>query len=245
MRHALTLSLLAALLGGCASHSPQDYNGTWINQTAIDAAAKGVSLRQALQDNGPNLEWNLNVAAAQANFSNGFELVEGRLEMNEDGPWNVVYDGGPNDVLSLDGKALEQAASANGPAQSFRRAQQAAPADARPGTTFEQALYDAYLGGGWKIVEGPGQGALVHFRANGSLDGMPGLDRYALCMAGDCASMSGEYDSLWLERNQQGAPWIFKRDGDQLEILQAVNQAQPDEMPELRPGARRWLLERD
>ena len=55
--------------------------------------------------------------------------------------------------------------------------------------------------------------------------------------------MTGKWDSLWLERNQQGNPWIFKRNGKQLEIFQAVNEAQPDEMPELRPGARRWLLE--
>ncbi|MNF87939.1 hypothetical protein D3C84_704180 [compost metagenome] len=57
--------------------------------------------------------------------------------------------------------------------------------------------------------------------------------------------MSGNNDSLWLERNQKGAPWIFKRNGDQLEILRALNSAQPDEKPLLQPGARQWLLERD
>lgn len=245
MRHALTLSLLAALLGGCASHTPQDYNGIWINQAAIDAAAKGTSLRKALQDNGPNLEWNLNVAAAQASVSNGFELGEGRLDMNEDGPWNVAFDETHNESLSLKGKTLVQSASASGHEQKFQRAETPAPAEAPVGSTFEQALYGAYLGGDWKIVEGPGQGGTVRFASNGTVQGLPSLDRYALCMAGDCASMSGEYDSLWLERNRQGGPFIFKRDGDQLEILQALNKAQPDEMPELRPGVRRWLLERD
>lgn len=245
MRHALTLSLLAALLGGCASHTPQDYNGTWINQAAIDAATKGTSLRKAIQDNGPNLEWNLNVAAAQASVSNGFELGKGRLEMKEDGPWNVTFDGDANESLTLDGKTLVQAAGKNGHEQQFQRAKELAPAEAPIGTTFEQALYSAYLGGDWKIVEGPGQGGTMHFKANGGLDGMPGLDRYALCLAGDCASMSGEFDSLWLESNQRGAPFIFKRDGNQLEILQALNKAQPDEMPELHPGVRRWLLQRD
>ncbi|MDD0976279.1 hypothetical protein [Pseudomonas fontis] len=245
MRHALTLSLLAALLGGCASHSPQDYNGIWINQAAIDAAAKGVNLRQALQAKGPALEWKVNVAAAQASYSNGFERAEGRLTMNEKGPWSVTFDGGQNESLSLDGKELVQAASQSGPEQHFQRPKESAPAEAPLGSSFEQALYSAYLGGDWKIEEGPGQGATVHFRANGSVDGLPELDRYALCLAGDCATMTGEYDSLWLERNQQGNPWIFKRDGDTLEIFQAVNQAQPGDMPDLRPGARRWLLERD
>ena len=63
MRHALALSLVAALLGGCASHTPEDYNSVWINQTAIDAAAKGTGLRYALERNGPNFEWKVNIAA--------------------------------------------------------------------------------------------------------------------------------------------------------------------------------------
>lgn len=43
MRNALALSLLALLLGGCASNpADRDISGTWINQVAIDAAAKGV-----------------------------------------------------------------------------------------------------------------------------------------------------------------------------------------------------------
>ncbi|WP_166362349.1 hypothetical protein [Pseudomonas akapageensis] len=243
MRYALALSLLAALMSGCASHKPEDYNGIWINQQAIDAAAKGVSLRQALQSYGPNLEWKVNVAAAQASFSNGFELGEGRLKTG-DGQWQVEFGGDQTETLTLNGNKLVQTASPWSPEQRFQKPSAAAPIAARTGTTFEQALYSAYLGGEWKIIEGPGQGATVHFRDNGSLDGLPNLDRYALCLAGDCASMSGENDSLWLERNQQGNPWIFKRDGDQLEILQAINRSQPGDIPQLHPGARQWLLER-
>ena len=244
MRYALALSLLATLLSGCASHSPEDLNGTWINQNAIDAAAKGSNLRQALLANGPNLEWKVNVAAGQATYSNGFEAGDGKLKALKDGQWEVDFYGNYVETLSLDGDELVQAASEANGQQSFQRAETPAPIDAPAGTTFETALYSAYLSGNWKIVEGPGQGALVHFRANGSLDGLPGLDCYALCLAGDCAAMSGEFDSLWLERNQQGNPWIFKRDGKQLEIFQAVNKAQADEMPDLHPGTRRWLLER-
>ncbi|MFK0085856.1 hypothetical protein ACIQUS_01020 [Pseudomonas sp. NPDC090755] len=245
MRHALALSLLAALLSGCASHSPEDLNGTWINQNAIDAAVKGDNLRQALLSNGPNLEWKVNIAASQATFSNGFEAGDGTLKAVKDDQWEVDFYGNYVEKLSLDGDELIQAASDSNPQPStFERAEKPAPADAPVGTTFETALYSAYLGGDWKVVEGPGTGAVVHFRANGLLDGMPGLDRYALCLAGDCAAMSGEFDSLWLERNKQGNPWIFKRDGKKLEIFQAVNQAKGDEMPDLHPGTRRWLLER-
>lgn len=244
MRHALALTLAAALLSGCASHKPEDYNGIWINQKAIDTAAKGVSLRQALQDNGPNFEWKLNAAAGQASFDNGFEIGEGQLKAGEKQTL-VEFDGGRTETLSLDGDELVQNASQSTPQQVFEKARTPAPMGARTGTTFEQALYSAYLGGEWKIVEGPGQGATVHFRDNGSVDGLPNLDRYALCLAGDCADMSNGQDSLWLERNKRGAPFIFKRDGDELEILQAVNSAQPDEKPTLTPGARQWLLARD
>lgn len=42
MRKALAFSLLALFLGGCASDpADRDISGTWINQAAIDAAAKG------------------------------------------------------------------------------------------------------------------------------------------------------------------------------------------------------------
>ncbi|MBM3104849.1 hypothetical protein IIE18_06855 [Pseudomonas sp. V1] len=241
MRHALALTLAAALLGGCASHKPEDYNGIWINQKAIDTAAKGVSLRQALQDNGPNFEWKLNIAAAQASFDNGFEIAKGQLKAGEK-QYQAEFPGDQVETLVLDGNELVQKST---PPQRFEKARTPAPMGARTGTTFEQALYSAYMGGEWKIIEGPGQGAQVRFRDNGSVEGLPNLDRYALCLAGDCADMSGAYDSLWLERNQKGAPWIFKRNGDQLEILQALNSAQPDEKPQLTPGARRWLLERD
>jgi hypothetical protein len=108
-----------------------------------------------------------------------------------------------------------------------------------------KALYKAFLGGDWKIVEGQGQGATVRFSDTGNVTGLPGVDRFAVCLAGDCATMGGGNDSMWLERNQRGAPWIFKRDGDTLEIFQAVNRAQPDEMPELAAGARQWVLEKD
>ena len=72
-----------------------------------------------------------------------------------------------------------------------------------------------------------------------------GAERYALCLAGDCAAMTGEHDSLWLQLGQQGAPWLFQRDGDELRIFQAINRATVDEVPDLHPGRLAWLLERD
>ena len=44
---------------------------------------------------------------------------------------------------------------------------------------------------------------------------------------------------------QQGAPWLFERDGDELRIFQAINRATVDEVPDLHPGRLAWLLERD
>jgi len=71
MRKALAVSLLAVLLGGCASDpAKNDVGGIWINQVAIDAASKGGPLREALQAYGPNLEWELNTKAGQARYTN-------------------------------------------------------------------------------------------------------------------------------------------------------------------------------
>ncbi|MFJ3483918.1 hypothetical protein ACIPL1_11140 [Pseudomonas sp. NPDC090202] len=244
MRVAFALSLLAALLSGCASHSNQSPDGTWINQAAIDAAAEGGNLRQALLAYGPNLEWNINTKAHQAVASNGFELSEGTIASNVDGKLRVDFYGNTSDELVIKGKDLVQSASDSSPEQHFRAPKEAAPVGAQPGTSFERALYSAYIGGKWTIVSGEGQGSVVEFQPDGSVSGLPGNDRYALCLAGDCAAMSGEYDSMWLEKNERGNPWIFVRQGKQLEIFQAVNQAQATEMPDLRPGERHWVLER-
>ncbi|MCO7522017.1 MULTISPECIES: hypothetical protein [unclassified Pseudomonas] len=241
MRHALPLALAALLLGGCASHKPEDFNGTWINQTAIDAAAKGISLRQALSEHGPVFEWKIDVSNQQASFSNGFEAADGRLSADEKN-WQVNFEGGQTEQLKLDGDEL-QASDPSGHQQTFARSK--AAGNAPLGGSFERALYQAYLGGDWKIVEGPGKGAVVRFSDTGTVTGLPGPDRFALCLAGDCADMGNGNDSLWLERNQRGAPWIFKRDGDTLEIYQAMNLAQPDEKPQLAAGARQWVLEKD
>lgn len=241
MRHALPLTLAALLLGGCASHKPEDFNGTWINQAAIDAASEGTSLRQALDAKGPVFEWKIDVKNQQASFSNGFEAADGRLSANGK-DWQVNFEGDLTEQLKLDGDELVTI-DPSGHQQTFVRSK--APEGAALGGSFEKALYQQYLGGDWKIVEGQGKGGLVRFSDTGNVTGLPGPDRFALCLAGDCATMGDGNDSLWLERNQRGAPWIFKRDGDTLEIFQAVNRAQPDEMPQLTAGARQWVLEKD
>jgi len=79
MRKALAVSLLAVLLGGCASDpAKNDVGGIWINQVAIDAASKGGPLREALQAYGPNLEWELNTKAGQARYTNGSKPSKAR-----------------------------------------------------------------------------------------------------------------------------------------------------------------------
>ena len=245
MRKALALSLLAIFLGGCASDpADRDISGTWINQVAIDAAAKGGPLREALQAYGPNLEWDVNTKAGQARYTNGFENVEGRLQGEQSGAWKVDFYGSSGSELKRDGGRMKQAATENEPDQVFDRAQIPVPEGAPIGASFERALYSAYLGGSWKIASGDGEGNSVQFQADGQVSGLPGADRYALCLAGDCASMNSDHDSMWLQLNGQGNNWIFARKGKALEIFQAVNTALTDEMPQFTPGERKWLLEK-
>jgi len=245
MRKALAISLLAIFLGGCASDpADRDISGTWINQVAIDAAAKGGPLREALQAYGPNLEWDVNTKAGQARYTNGFENVEGRLQGEQSGAWKVDFYGSSGSELKRDGGRMKQAATENEPDQLFDRAQIPVPEGAPIGASFERALYSAYLGGSWKIASGDGEGNTVQFQADGQVSGLPGADRYALCLAGDCASMNSDHDSMWLQLNGQGNNWIFARKGKALEIFQAVNTALADEMPQFTPGERKWLLEK-
>ncbi|MGW8463777.1 hypothetical protein [Pseudomonas sp. CLCA07] len=245
MRHALALSLVALLLGGCASNpADRDISGTWINQVAIDAAAKGGPLREALQAYGPNLEWDINTKASQARYTNGFENVDGKLLGEQSGAWKIDFYGSSGSELKRDGKQMSQSATENESEQVFDRAQVQVPEGAPIGASFERALYSAYMGGSWKIVSGQGEGNTVQFQADGQIAGLPGADRYALCLAGDCASMSGGNDNMWLQLNGQGNTWIFARKGKELEILQAVNTAQADEQPQYTAGERKWVLEK-
>ncbi|HLD65999.1 MAG TPA: hypothetical protein VJA19_08140 [Pseudomonas sp.] len=244
MRH-LSLLLLASLLGGCAGQASRDPSGIWINQAVIAAAAQGGSLQEALLAHGPTLEWRIDAPHQQAQASNGFELSEGQLSPTTEGQWRVDFDGDYQETLGLAQDQLIQHASATGPEQRFERPTQAARVNAPFGSHFELALYTAYMGGTWTIRQGPGEGGLVRFHPDGRLEGLPGAERYALCLAGDCAAMSGEQDSLWLQLGEQGSPWIFVRDQDRLEIFEAHNRAQIDEMPDYGPGPRHWLLERD
>lgn len=244
MRHLLCLLVCAAVLSGCAS-KPKDPSGIWINQAAIDAAVKGGHLREALLAYGPNLEWSLNSARQQAVFSNGFELADGALSAQPNGEWQVSFYGDNHETLKQQGDLLLQQASPTWPEQRFVRPKTPVTSGAPTGSSFEYSLYDAYLGGTWKVRSGPGEGGLVLFHADGKLEGLPGAERYALCLAGDCAAMSGDYDSLWLQLGKEGNEWVFVRNGDQLQIFAALNRAQPDEMPDLHPGELRWLLERD
>jgi hypothetical protein len=241
MRHFLIALLVGALLSGCAS-KPASPDGTWINQAAITAAVERGNLREALLAYGPNLEWQLDSQRQLASYTNGFERGEGQLAQTADGQWRVLFYGDFNEHLSLSGDELVQAQSDTWPEQRFTRAPGDATALAVPGSSFEHALYSAFLGGTWTIEEGLGQGGLVLFQADGSVQGLPGAERYALCLAGDCAAMSGEFDSLWLQLGEQGQSWIFERDGEQLRIFTAINRSQVDEMPSYAKGTQHWLL---
>lgn len=239
----IALLLCSSVLAGCASKSNDDPSGTWINQAAIDAARESGHLREALAAYGPNLEWQIDAAKQEATYSNGFEVAEGRLQRIDPQHWQVTFYGDYRERLSLSHEQLTQDASDYWPEQQFTRVP-AAEAQTTPGSNFERALYRAYLGGDWLIEKGPGRGGLVRFAADGTVEGLPGAERYALCLAGDCAAMSGDNDSIWLQLGEQGSPWIFVHEGNQLRIFDAQNRAQFDEMPEYQPGPQRWLLKR-
>src|SRR5690606_18521814 len=162
---AIALSC-AALLGGCASPPQEpDPSGTWINQAAIEAAGSGGKLREALAAHGPNLEWRIDALRRRATFSNGFELGEGQLIGERGANWQVLFYGDYRETLSLEEDELVQQASDAWPEQRFVRPRTPPPGDAPTGSSFEQALYASYLGGTWKIRQGPGSGGLVHFHA--------------------------------------------------------------------------------
>lgn len=244
MHKLLALSLSPILLAGCSHTSqPADISGLWINQAAIDTAAQGRPLLKVLDANGLNLEWNIDARGGKALFSNAFEAGEGQLRSKAPGVWVVDYDGHGTDELHWDGNQLIQQAKAFFAGQVFRRPAQPAPEGARWGTTFRQALNSAYMGGKWKIIEGQGVGNSVVFHADGSLSGLAQNDRYELCLGGDCATQGAGNDTLSLGKGDVADAWIFVRHGKRMEILNAINHAQPDEIPQLAPGPRQWLLE--
>lgn len=243
MHKLLLLSL--ALLGGCAQTTqPADISGLWINQAAIDTAAQGRPLLRSLSANGMNLEWNIDTQTGKAQLNNGFEVGDGQLLQTAPGIWTVDYNGHGTDELRLNGKQLIQQASKTYPSQVFERPTQPAVVGGQWAATFRQALYSAYMGGQWKIIEGQGAGNLVAFRADGSVSGLGDNSRYDLCLAGDCNSQGAGNDIIYLGSSDAGDSWIFVRSGKQLEILEAINLSKADEIPLLTPGPRQWLLEK-
>jgi len=238
----LPLLLYSALLGGCAS-GPDDIAGTWVNRPAIDAAAENGKLREAILAYGPNLEWRFAPQRHTAWSSNGVDVGEGHLASEGDAQWRVTFHHDFQERFALDGDELVQQPSASAPEQRFVAA--GSDADVLPGQTFERALYAALLGGDWEIREGTGREGLVRFHPDGRVEGLPEVEHYALCLAGDCAERSAEHEILWLQNSQQGREWLFQLDDDQLSIYQADNQALHTDIPQYQPGPRVWLLERD
>jgi hypothetical protein len=238
MHHFLPVLLASLMLAGCAS-APKNPSGTWINQNAIDAAVQNGTLREALLAYGPNLEWQVDAQRQRASFSNGFQQNEGRLTLDQNGHYQVAFNADHQEQLQLSGGKLIQAASDTWPEQQFTPV---TPSASTVGGSFIQALYAAYLGGTWEITEGIGRGGLVQFAPDGSVKGLPGAERYALCLAGDCAAMNGDSDGIWLQLGNQGDSWLFEREGKEIRVYEALNQAPADQIASYRKGLQRWKL---
>ena len=136
-------------LGGCASHKPEDYNGTGL--TRRHRCRRRQQPAPGPEQKGPVLEWKIDTANQQASYSNGFEAVDGYLSAKED-QWQASFTGGQTEQLDLSGDKL-RVTSQNGNKQTFVKVPTAS-ANTPLGGSFEKALYTAYLGGEWKIVEG-------------------------------------------------------------------------------------------
>jgi len=234
-----------ALLGGCTQVSqPADISGIWINQAAIGTAAQGRPLLKSLQANGNNLEWHVDTRTGQAHASSAFEVDEGQLLPKAPNAWTVDHNGYSRDELHLNDQQLLQLPRKDLPGQVFQRPHPPALAGAQWGSTFRQELNSAYMGGLWKILKGQGAGGTVVFNADGNLSGLGKNDRYELCLGGDCATQGAGNDTLYLGKGDVGDSWIFVRYGNTLGIFQAINHSRPDEIPQLSPGPRQWLLEK-
>lgn len=138
-------------------------------------------MREALLANGPNLEWQIDAKQAKANYTNGFEWVEGKLMPENKGVWQVNIYGSAATDLSLNGDELVQAAGESDPQQSFVRSPINLTSDAPLGTNFEHALKTAYLGvsGVWSAVKGKA--------IKGTFLPMAGLPAYLKPMLTPCA----------------------------------------------------------
>ena len=235
MRTLLILGLL--LLSGCI---PADISGVWINQPIIDVAAQG----KPLNIHGTHLEWHIDTRAGKAQVRNGFEMSEGQLLLKSPNAWIVDYGGGHTDELQFDGKYLTQATNQYAPQEVFSRPTETVETGDNWVNTFVKALNTAYMAGEWNIIDGPGKGTTAMFTAQGRVSGLGQADRYTLCLDGDCRSQGAGNETLLLGHAGTDDTWIFVRKGKQLEIFQAVNTAQADEVPSFTPGPRQWLLEK-
>ncbi|MFS2068941.1 hypothetical protein ACEN9D_09295 [Pseudomonas sp. CT11-2] len=243
MRRALiAFSLLAIFLGGCANAPTEnDISGIWINQGAIDAAAKGQPLLETLRGHS-NLEWDIDSRRDKATSNSGAEVGGGRLLKRKPGVWTVDYNGYGSDELRFNGKQLIQLAKSYEPEQVFARPKESAVKDPRWAGTFRQALNSAYMGGSWKVVDGTGN--TVRFYSDGRVEGLPGADHYELCLAGDCSSdMPTGYDNLLLRNQDTGRGFFFTRNGKWLEIF-GITDINPELKGSGKPSTRQWLLEK-
>jgi hypothetical protein len=231
MKARLAGGLGAALFLCCAPLAPAAEPvpaGTWINQTALDAVRAAQGVRAAAGTFAPATDLTFAATGNRVTFGNQMEQWEGTWHRTAPRRLEIagLYNGGsrPPAVaqFSADGRTFKlrpPGGAAGKGARTYSRA-----------VDFPSALNAALIAGRYRPPASCACGPAVTFRADGTVRGIAGYTHYAVCVAGDCASMT-DADTLTLT-GKAGARVVYYRfEADRLELRSARNTAAADEKP--------------
>jgi hypothetical protein len=204
--------------------------GTWINQTALDAARAAHGVHVAAAAFSPATELTFAADSNRVTFGNQMEQWVGTWRRTGPRRFEIagLFDGGTRKdpaVLQLAPDNRTFTLRAPG-----RAAGERALTFARATTGFAPALNAAVIAGRYRPPASCACGPAVTFRTDGTVRGITGYTHYAVCVAGDCASMT-DADSLTLSGKAGTKVVYYRFDGDRLELRSVRNTAAADEKP--------------
>jgi hypothetical protein len=228
----LGAALLLCVAGAAPAAEPAPaaaLAGTWINQSALDAARAAHGVRAAAGAFEPATDLTFAAAGNRVTFGNQMEQWEGT--------WHRI---GPRrfEIAGLYGGAGHPPAFAQLAAdgRTFRlrppggAADKAARTYVRAPAGFPAALNAAVIAGRYRPPASCACGPAVTFRADGTVRGITGYTHYAVCVAGDCAAMT-DADALTLT-GKAGTKLVYYRfEAGRLELRSVRNTAAADEKP--------------